>query len=492
MVNVKAGQTIRVNIAVWDFCGETGNNAIYISDVGINIIPALDPVVSCQDITGLAIDFRFVTAGNISCKGCNPDVVYSTWGTAYTNSQGYAYIDHTITEDDLAAYQAAVASGKSVKVLACITGAKGQQILNHSCSLPLTVLTAASPTHILEFKLLENASGIFETLKSYSTMLTAAINSLVPVEAGWTVYSTEVDTSKGILRLQLSPSGSWGILDYAAFLLTIIITAIGALLLAIFLPVGIIGIAIIAASVIVLDFIVYKIIDYSVELQQQVTNLKVKDQNDTKLDQTLGAVFEEYERSAKTKDDCLNKLNGIRISYTTYMDTMQKNFPNLYTPAMKRAFQSNADNAIAQLRDDKITCERATEIVMASGATAKADVSTNFTANYNTTLGYTPPKKDCWISGPIGEDCLLSASTGKWIVGGTVALIGLGIAYWAVTRKPAETKIVFERAKELAIKGGELAKAEYERMKSAYSTARAPAVPATARVLIRALPPSGA
>ena len=73
MVNVKVGQIIRVNIAVWDFCGELGTNAIFISDVGIDTIPALDPDVVCQDITGLAIEFKFVTAGYTQCKGCDGD-----------------------------------------------------------------------------------------------------------------------------------------------------------------------------------------------------------------------------------------------------------------------------------------------------------------------------------------------------------------------------------------------------------------------------------
>ncbi len=477
MVNLKVDQTIRVNIAVWDFCGELGTDAIFISNVGIDTMPALDPVVKCQDITGLAIEFRLVTAGDILCKGCNPDVVYSTWGTVYTDSRGYAYIDHTITPDDLAAYQAAAVAGTSVKVLACITGAKGQQVLTNRCSEPLTVLAPAAPTHIIEFKMLENTPGINETLKSYTTMLTSIINSFIPVEAGWTVYSTEVDTSKSILRMYLSPTGSWGIWDIATLLVTSLIIGIGALLLAVFLPVGLVGIAIIAASALVVEYVVINLINQNVELQQIVTNLQAKDQNDTKLDQVRAAVYEEYEKSAKTKDDCLNLLNGLRISTSGYMDTMQKNFPNLYTPAIKRTYQATVDNAIADLRKDKITCARAMEIEIGAYTISRSDISTNFTANYNTTLGYTPPKKDCWIPKPLSEDCILSAETGMWIAGTIVAVIGLGITYWAVTRKPAETRLVFEKAKEAAVKGGEIAKAEYERMKTAYRDIRAPAVP---------------
>lgn len=477
MVNLRVGQTIRVYTTVWDFCGELGNNAIYISDVGIDTIPSLDPIVTCQDISGLSIEFRLVTSGDILCKGCNPEVVYSTWGTAYTNGQGLAYIDHVVTDSDLAAYQAATSSGNYVKVLACITGAKGQQVLSHKCSASLTVLTSAAPTHYIEFGMLENASGILETIKSYATMLTATINSFIPVESGWTVFQTEVDTSRGTLRLALSQTGSWGILEIAELLFSIIITAIGAILLIIFFPVGLLGIAIIVSAAVVLNYVVYRIIDNNVELQQKVNNLQAKDQNDTKLDQVRAAVFEEYEKSAKTKDDCLNLLNGLRISTSEYMDTMQKNFPNLYTPSIKRTYQATVDTAIQQLREDKITCARAMEIESGAHAISKGDVSTNFTANYNTTLGYTPPKLDCWITAPSGDSCILSANTGKWIVGSALALTVLGITYWAVTRKPTETKIVIEGAKQVAAKGAQIAKTEYDRMKAAYTQIRAPQVP---------------
>lgn len=481
MINIKVGQTIKINAAVWDFCGQI-SQAIYIPGVLIDSLPALDPDVNCQTVGGIGITFKLTTTyGSAECKQCAPQIVYRTLGTAYSDSQGMASLDYIVTEEDYASYLEAVAKGDTLRILACITDSKGQVILQSDCSDLITIQPAASPSYYIDFKLLENTSGILDVLKSYATRLTATINSFIPGDAGWNVQRAEVDTGNGILRLYLAETGSWSIVDIALFLFSIIITAIGALLLVIFLPVGLVGIGIIVAATIVLDYIVYRIIDNNVELQQKVTNLQAKDQNDTKLDQTVAGVLDLYEKSAKTKDDCLNKLNGLRISYTTYLDNMQKNFPNLYTPGMKRTFQATADDAIAQFRDGKITCERASEIIMTAGAIAKSDVSTNFTANYNTTLGYTPPKKDCWIAAPIGEDCILSASTGQWIVGTAVAVIGLGLAYWAVTRKPAETKIVFERAKEAAAKAGEIAKSEYERMKTAYREIRAPTVPATAR-----------
>lgn len=73
----------------------------------------------------------------------------------------------------------------------------------------------------------------------------------------------------------------------------------------------------------------------------------------------------------------------------------------------------------------------------------------------------------CWISKPLGEGCLLSASTGQWIVGTALAALGLYITYWAVTRKPKETKIFIEKAKRAV---GE----EYERARAAYRELRAP------------------
>ncbi len=263
----------------------------------------------------------------------------------------------------------------------------------------------------------------------------------------------------------MSEIGSWSISDVAIFLLTAIAMAIAVVCFLLF-PTSL-GIALGVFALVVAGYGVYRLVDMVSVLKEQVTNYQTKDQNDTRLDQMVANVLAAYEKSPKTKDDCLNKLNGLKIAYTTYLDTMQKDFANLYTPAMKRTFAAAADGAIEQFKNGTITCEQATEKMLTQGGIAKADVSTNFTTVYVTNNPYVPPKKeDCWIAAPLGEGCVLSAKTGKIIVGSVAAVGILGVVYWFVTRRPAEAKIVIERVKE-----------EAARARAAYREIRAPAMP---------------
>lgn len=323
----------------------------------------------------------------------------------------------------------------------------------------------AAPTYAVEFKTFENMLGILGFLSHYTGMLTSGINRLIPQEAGWSVHSTEIDSSRGVIRLLLSETGSWNLTDVIIFLLTAIALAISAICF-LLLPTTL-GIALGVIALVIASYSVIRLIDRVSVLEESVNNFRTKDQNDVRLDQMVANVLDQYEKSSKTKDNCLNKLNGLKSAYVSYLDVMQKNFANLYTPAMKRTFAATVDSAIEQFKAGTITCERATEIILTQGGIAKSDLSTNFSTVYNINNPYVPPKKeDCWISKPIGEGCLLSASTGQWIVGTIIAVAGLGVAYWAITRKPEETKIVIERVKE-----------EAERAREAIRKIRAPAVP---------------
>lgn len=469
MPELKVGQTVRIYATVWDFCGELGNIALYIYEVGINTIPPIDPEVACQDVSGLTVEFKLAMSGITQCSNCTPETVYSTWGTGNTDSQGVAYIDHTVTEDDRAAYQEAAAKGESIRVLACIIGSKGQVVIKHRCSSLLTILPGAEPAYAVEFSVFENMTGILDLLNNYTGMLTAGINELIPGEAGWSIARTEIDRSNAVIRLYLSETGSWGINEIAVFLLTAAALAIAAICFLLFPT--LLGIALGVAALVIATYGVVRLIDQVSVLKETVKNFETKDQNDTRLDQMIANVLKQYDESAKTKEDCLNKLNGLKISYVTYLDTMQKDFPNLYITAMKRSFEAAADDAVDQFRKGTMTCEQATEKILTQGGIAKSDVSTNFSTVYNINNPYqAPPKEDCWIKAPIGEGCLLSANTGMWIIGTIIAVAGLGITYWAVTRKPAETKIFIERAKEAV-------SAEAERVRAAYREFRAPPVP---------------
>ncbi len=463
MVDIRVGDTVRIYASVWNFCSSI-DQGIYVHDISINTPPSILPP-TCQVISGIEITFKLATtSAHLQCVNCNPDTLYSTLGIAGTDSSGMAYIDHTVTENDLAAYNNATASGNSVRILACITNPKGQNIIKNECSDPVTVLLGSS-SYAIDFKIFENTAGILDLLSSYTGMVTARLNEIIPVEAGWSIASTEILSSQGIIRLYMTETGSWTIQQVAVFLLTAMALVIAAVCFLLF-PTPL-GIALGVIALVISSYGVIRLIDKVSVLQELVTNFETKDQNDTRLDQMIANVLDQYNKSPKTNDDCLNKLNGLRISYSEYMDTMQKDFSTLYTPAIKRTFESTADGAIEEFKAGTLTCEAATERITTQGAIAKSDVSTNFTTVYNINNPYKPPKKeDCWIKAPIGEGCFLSANTGMWIIGTVVAIAGLGITYWAVTRKPAETRIVFEKAKE-----------EFGRARSAFRTLTAPAIP---------------
>lgn len=89
-------------------------------------------------------------------------------------------------------------------------------------------------------------------------------------------------------------------------------------------------------------------------------------------------------------------------------------------------------------------------------------------------------EENCWIGSPLGG-CVLSAGTGKTIVGVTVGLALLGAAYWLLTRKRAEVTSIYVGAREAVT-------TEAARAKAAYSTIRPPAVPAKARVRAGTMP----
>lgn len=511
VVNVNVGNTIRMNIAVWDFCGEV-TTAIYISDVGIDTIPALDPVVSCQDITGLEIEFRLVTAGNALCKGCNPEVVYSAWGTAYTNSQGYAYIDHKITEEDLAAYQSAVAAGKSVKVLACITGAKGQQILNHSCSTPLTVLTALIPTHYISLSMGFVPAELMVYFETYiSAISNTLMTKLAPLPSPWVYVKTTYDriTNSFNIWLYLPGSAVLSMSPGALQNLTNFFTAWAPLVAGIILiiialagPFGaFIDLVLLFAG---LAIFVWKVIDATSRqllAETIATNLTIQLDQINKEELARNNAEDLWNKSAKAQSDCVTRLQSHRDIHLAKLNgslDQYAKYPGLVTElnAEKNTYTTNANGIIAEFNTvpyiasacDTYFVRLNSEIgrsnvaitdslgryinplenytIACKGWTNQADCETAECFWYD---GACHQEENCWIAAPFGG-CVLSARTGKAIVGVTLGLVLLGATYWLLTRKRAEVSSIYAGAKEAAA-------AEAVRARAAYRELRPPPVP---------------
>lgn len=530
MDNVKVGQTIRVNIAVWDFCGQI-DNSIFISDVGIDTIPSLDSIVSCQDITGLTIEFKLVTSEYMSCKNCNPEVTYSIWGTAYTNSQGYAYIDHTITQEDLAAYQAAVASGKSVKVLACITGTKGQQVLNNNCSLPLTVLMAAAPTHYVSLSLGFVPPELMDIFDTWITEISGRLlNYMAPFPSPWEYVKTTYERGENSFRIWLRlPPTSTALMVMSSYddlmnflsvwvpvVLGIIAVIIGAGIIAtagtlsLGLVVGL-GLLIGGASI-----IIWKVNEISTSMEiakRAAKNYDIQVNVFTNFDNAKQNLIKAWDASQKTLSDCTTRLNGFANLYLasvidSYIEKYSK-YSALTTElqAERAAFLTASNAIISEFKTkpyDSGVCDTYYSQLDSAITSSKTKVNEIISINIDPTkpyemtcIGWTNQaaceqaecfwydsschkEENCWIPSPLGG-CTLSAGTGRTIVGVTVGLVLLGTAYWLLTRKRAEVTSIYVGAREAVT-------TEAERAKAAYRSIRPPSVPATARLTVTPVP----
>lgn len=514
MASVKVGQTVRVNVAVWDFCGELGNNGLFISDVGIDTIPALDSDVRCLDITGLAIEFRLVTSGDTRCKGCNPEIVYSTWGTAYTDSRGYAYIDHTISEDDLAAYQAAISSGASVKVLACITGAKGQQIISHRCSASITITPALPPTHYISLSMGFVPPELVTYFETYiSAISDNLMTKMAPPPSPWVYMKTTYDRITNSFNiwlylpptavLSMSPGAMQDIYDFIAAWAPLV-TGILLILIAAFGPFGLFAdLVLLFAGLVILGWKVVDATSKQLLAETKTNNLNIQLEQNNKEDQARSTTEDAWTKSAKTQADCLSRLQIHRDVHLSklngYIDQYAK-YPGLVTELSteRDTFTANANSIIAEFKTVSYTgstCD--TYFVRLNSEIGGSNVAINDSLGRYIKLdetysvackgwtnqaacekaecfwydGACHKEEACWIPNPVGG-CVLSARTGMIIVG-TVTLLGIiGIGYWVATRHPGEARAIITGAREAA-------REEAARVRAAYQTIAPPRIPGT-------------
>lgn len=473
MIELKVGQTIKVNIAVWDFCSETGNDAVYISDVAIDTIPALDPNVSCQDITGLGIKISLATAGSSECHGCTPTTAYSTWGTAFTDSKGLATLEHTITEEDMASYKTAVSLNSSVKVLACIVSAKGQTILNHRCSDTVAIL---SPEYTHTLKLYMRPWGWYSPQGAGDAIVTkmADINgqllNFFTAATGYSYVKTDIEVGDRnvVLNIRLnevqamSPLASW-VLPAVALIVVII---------------GFIGLI------------------YYISLMQEGST-KPKESEPVPPGQQKPGV---QTTDISAVSNCLTLLpsNPTCTNLTAYATCLDSVHAGIYGTLMSvypefSEFRDTYEKYLNLYSRKAAECNpsvpgKTPTAIYSDIQRTREDYKKELGDNYAKLQRLYESQHDCWIANPlpIGGGCLLTAGTGKVILGTVIAVAVIGGVYWAVTRKPKETKVFIKQAGVTAKAAGEAVKAEYGRAVSAYRELKAPPVPAGAIIPVTA------
>lgn len=513
MVDIKIGQTIRIGASVWDFCGNA-EQFIHVQDVQINADPSVFPQ-RCQDISGIEIIFKLagiVTA--TQCRDCVPDVLYSTIGSAYTDDSGRAYIDYVVTEADYVNYQNALASGVLFKALACIKNSKGQKIGWHGCSDAVTVLSAVAPTHFITLSMGFVPPELVSYFEAYISQISQYLmTQIAPPPAPWNYVGTTYNrvTNAFNLWLYLPPSAnmsmmspgplddiinwisSWGGLIMGAIMI----------ILALFVPMaGLYVLLLLIGGVAILSWSLYDAKTAQIRAEQIAKNLDIQVNINNNFDKGKEAIDDAWGRSGQSQTDCTTRLGGFRDFFLTsvlnsYAEKYAK-YADITTALQseKTAFLSAANSIItefgtkpysadvcntyyAQL-DSAVTASkvRINELVSryiipdqpyevaCKGWSNQGDCETAECFWYD---GACHKEQACWIPSPLGG-CVLSARTGKIIVGTVATLTILGVAYWLATRKPREVREIITGAREAVA-------VEAERARAMYRGLRAPPVP---------------
>lgn len=456
MVNITVGQTLNIGIAVWDFCGSI-SQYLFIDDIGLGINAAPSVAVkpaSCLNISNIGIQFKLaVASGSVACNQCIPDVTYATLGTVYTDTQGIASISHIISDTDLTYYQQAIASGASLKILACIVDPRGQQVITPGkCSWPIIISGAAisEPTHMVELQLSPNpyTSAIEQGILQISDELSKYIpfdpdiqyvrtefsNGVAKVYLKWigppatmnisgtellhAGYNTEYNTQSLITIDDINNSISNFI---KLWIIPGLIVAVGFVLAAGILSAGltlttIVGAAIAVSSLFVIGYIVHDLMAQLITSQELINNLTAYVQVTSAKDagyKALDDAFTTCLQSGKT-DCCLTLLQGYQKIDQTYISEFKNRLPNMDLTTATKSYMDCTNNLINQFNAGTVTCDtaRANFGPCRDGLYNSSDVE--FGTKYDANKNYTKPTN--WLEiGLIGFAAVLGTTmmTGK-------------------------------------------------------------------------------
>lgn len=300
--------------------------------------------------------------------------------------------------------------------------------------------------------------------------------------------------------LSMSPGALQDIYDFFTAWVPLV-TGILLVLIAAFGPFGILAdLVLLFAGLAILGWKVIDATSKQLIAETKASNLTIQLEQNNKEDQARNDVEDTWTKSTKTQSECTTRLQSHRDIHLAklngFLDQYAK-YPGLVTELskIKDTFTTNANNIITEFKtvpyitsacdtyfvrlNSEISASNVaindslgryikpeeTYSVACKGWTNQKDCETAECFWYN---GSCHKEENCWIPGPVG--CILSARTGKIIVG-TVALVGIiGVAYWVATRHPGEAKAIITGAREAA-------REETARARAAFQGAMPPRLP---------------
>lgn len=286
----------------------------------------------------------------------------------------------------------------------------------------------------------------------------------------------------------MSPGALQDIYDWFAAWVDVIL-GILLIIIGVFFTGGVLAIVLLFAGVSVLAWRVYDAVTKQQIAETTATNLDIQLQQTNKATQAASAAESVWQSSTKTQADCttrlqaqmnihLSKINGYLNLYAKYanliteLNTELNDFTtkaNGIMSAFKAASYAatTCDTYYVQLNDligvsdniinsslSKYIIPADTYSIACKGWTNQAACEKGGCYWYNSSCNQ---EEQCWVSNPLGG-CILSAKTGKAVLGATAGIILTAALYWLVTRKGEEAKSIYIGAKEAAT--GEIGRAK--------------------------------
>ena len=522
----KKGDRIRICAEVTDYCGAEyqilrlrSGDMQKESDPCVITCRLPDCAYECINTRGREVVFR--TAGSnyekpndAKCSNLAAQKFYRELGRATSDTaNGIATLIHTVSEQDRLDYQDAIANDLTFDILCCMN----DPLVGSSALVfkGVTVSPAPEPTHRVQFKMAFVPPEIMDVFTDNITQISDGIMSrLDPLPGPWQYVRTTYDRTENAFNIWLSlPSGSattMSAIDDIIFWISnafLVVVGFVIIILAPWLAPSVFVLYVLyLVGVIAGSWGLYNLIEGKKVAEEIAKNLKVQKELNNNSDIGKGVLNDGWEASAKTQADCLRyRLEGYRDFHSkgyidSYTDKYAK-YSGFVTAlkAEKNSFLTNVNGIIAEFKakpysvdlcntyysaiDSAITASRirVNELVTqyidpeqpyeltCKGYSNQSDCEKAECYWYNSECHQ---EEACWIPNPLGG-CILSAGTGKAIVGTAALLAIVGTAYWLATRKPQEIKSIYYGAKEAAA-------AEAKRAKELYERVRLPAVPATA------------
>jgi hypothetical protein len=312
-------------------------------------------------------------------------------------------------------------------------------------------------THMVQLEMSPNP--YIGYLEQNIVSISAQVADALPFTPNVQYIRTELDTSGKYMNVYVKYIGpailsmdgyynvySLGIMDdinnFAMAIIPILIAIASILITAAIILAGgftlpVIAVALAAGGLVfILGYVSYDLIAKLQVAAKVIDNQQAFIQPTIEKDQGKKALDDAFEKSAKSKEDCLTLLKGYQEKDKIYINSLSAKLTKLQLTDMKGAYDICTNNLIENFKADKISCDTARAGFSPCENVLYAGTGEQFNKNYDPNAAFEEKcTTDCLICEPITNKCILSK--------GTATLIGIGLlGFLYFSTKPKETIVI--------------------------------------------------